>query len=707
MMNNFLIKKWIILFCLGFSAIFAITIAVFDYHLTKLELSSQRASSQLFFAVTMKADTSGTAQVFYNVGNGYSEEKSSALNIAPNSTLKYLFPISWEHIDSIRFDPLNKSGSVEIKDIQIENHNGAVIKKFALNQLKPFQQITECNISNNSCSFNIPQGANDPIIEIENSSYNKLVFKDSLARLWIPFIVFIVSTIVLIGFCIFFKTVTRSLYLIFSSKWFYYFILCLITIFICFSNPFLKIPYDMWERLILIDSLCRYNSAFCFYPEDIWVKQISWFYVWAKFFKLFSIEDFFLRAKIIHVAQFLFSFYAMLYVSKVFLKNLFKEIDTLNLKWLSLFSVFIWFTIYGTFSVEYQQSWIMWYSINYQITLVLYWLCTALTIKLFLENPNNKYFLVFVLISCLAFILLWHAMEFIYYLIFVVFFVIIYLKKIISYFKQHKIAFIIICFLLLLFILSIISYEIFSLVKRLPQLFLITDLSSLCSKLENTTNDFDPRAYAAFNSLAIISLMILGLSIPLSIWKRKLISKKFFILLFLLSSTFLIPFIPYIQNLAILIVGSGVVWRFIFISSLFLIVPTFCFMLFERKISLIYFSIFLIIVSSFLISRYLSTKHVYFKNVESIYSSLSRETVGVHFSDKQITSIGAKVENLAKSNQSFNNEPILFYAPRGIDYIIRGVFGYFTFCEQYRTFTQEQFDNITDYNKITYKEGIE
>lgn len=159
-------KKTILFLCLVFSIVCTVVAIRLDYN----------ESRPYFLSVTMKAETSGYAvtQVYYDIGKGYNEDYSSKLNIVPAATYKYLFNFPGsKNIKSFRFDPLTKSGKVELKDIQIVTNKGTILSTIPVCELNPKQQIADFKISSNICTFNIPKDATDPVIIINNSSFSK------------------------------------------------------------------------------------------------------------------------------------------------------------------------------------------------------------------------------------------------------------------------------------------------------------------------------------------------------------------------------------------------------------------------------------------------------------------------------------------------------------------------------------------------------
>ena len=233
----------------------------------------------------------------------------------------------------------------------------------------------------------------------------------------------------------------------------FYSIVSVSFLFILRSNPFLKIPYDSWELLIQIASFFDTGDCYknIFLSPNVPYSRCLWHQIWSNIFMVIGINDIFIWAKIIHVVQFTLAAVILYYFSKTALRILINtpaptnsaikknknnsylpplnktgdrvfsnEKENIQIKFLSLFAVLLWFIGNGTFSVEYQQSWIMWYSVNYQgLTIPLFWYSVALTLILFYQESTLKkrtFFIVQILIACTIMTKV-HATEFLYYLI--------------------------------------------------------------------------------------------------------------------------------------------------------------------------------------------------------------------------------------------------------------------------------------------------
>ena len=190
-----------------------------------------------------------------------------------------------------------------------------------------------------------------------------------------------------------------------AEYFFYFLILCGIG-FVFLSHPFLRYPYDVFAHLITIDEMyygMEKSSA------GIPTSRLIWHKIWAWAFHVLSLEShqFLLRAQTIHVIQTMIAFFSIYFFSLVVIRNTFPKIAEITLKYLALWSVIIWYTIFATFSVYYHMVWNLWYSLNYQITLPLFFFMTGLTLVLFLEKTSviKKVFYLALIVVITQFIL--------------------------------------------------------------------------------------------------------------------------------------------------------------------------------------------------------------------------------------------------------------------------------------------------------------
>jgi hypothetical protein len=418
-----------------------------------------------------------------------------------------------------------------------------------------------------------------------------------------------------------------------------------------------------------------------FYSHDFSLFEIKnkalWHYIWGSIFKAFDVEDVLFRAKVIHVVQTLISFFVMYFTSKVIIKHLFKDIEHVMLKFLSLWSVIIWFTIYATYSVAYHQVWIMWYSINYQITLIMFWYITALTIMV-AEQKHTKAKRIFYLSQILFFsiVILWmHAIEFIYYLMYLFLILFLYSRQFIDFCKRYIVQ-------VSIFLLTI-SYCLYyflthKFIYREPKLF--GYLSNLDDLFENIIQvgklqvQSYSRSFASLNELIYLSLALISIMlITVFINKRLKVNIKLFLFLFISSFFVLIPISNLASGIASMLVNETYVNRFYYSSSIFMVLPVFVYYIMSLQnlkdmILKVNMAILSILILVLLYSKIFSDSSNYYKNVLSLINSLSNEKVGVNYSTNYVNIIK---KQLGKYKQQNMDSKVFYYARGDISYIIK------------------------------------
>ena len=136
-------------------------------------------------------------------------------------------------------------------------------------------------------------------------------------------------------------------------------------IFVLKSNPFLKLPYDVWHHLMLMRGLFETGQPEVTMPHTS-RHEVVWHFLWAHLFHFLNIDDVFFWAKIIHVSQFLWAFFSIFFFTFTTLLIFYKNKDKFLLRIGALISSWAFILGASTFSVQYQLSWVLWYSVNYQ-----------------------------------------------------------------------------------------------------------------------------------------------------------------------------------------------------------------------------------------------------------------------------------------------------------------------------------------------------
>jgi hypothetical protein len=178
--------------------------------------NNYREVNQLYFAADLETPASGTSQVFFDVGRGYNERDSHSIPIQPGKLQKYIFPLPGKTIKSLRFDPINVPAVVRIKDVWIENKQGAIIKKLPFKDFRPNEQINKMETKDGELILHTKEDAKDPILEIENSSIDNHVSLTNYIkkRGWIIISYSLLSLLFLIGLIYFVIFAVRNQYVI-------------------------------------------------------------------------------------------------------------------------------------------------------------------------------------------------------------------------------------------------------------------------------------------------------------------------------------------------------------------------------------------------------------------------------------------------------------------------------------------------------------
>ena len=465
-----------------------------------------------------------------------------------------------------------------------------------------------------------------------------------------------------------------------NSKYFFYLIVLLGFGLITLSNPFLHFPYDAIAHLIAIDEMYHGGTTT---STSIPRARLLWHSIWANIFILFHIDStqLLLRAKIIHVVQMGITLFSVYYFSHVLIRNIFKKINKQTLQYLSLWSVLIWLSIFATFSVHYQLVWSLWYSVNYQITLAFFWYITALTMVLFLEHTSTqkKLFFIFQIILLSMFILRVHAMEFMYYLMYLSVFTLIYIDKVSLTLKKYYYILIPLLAVIVYFILNYQSED-----SKFLSYLTIEKIPSFYERVIWTGHVITTqlnRSYASINELMYLIYYMSIVVFFIFIWhwyrNKQYVNPRIFIFLFITALFVTIPLYDFTAGLFGLITRNNVIHRMYYSSSIFVLLPILVYyvsQMYNLNLKYTNLLLFLCIVSALLVSKHTNLmNHTYYKNIKSIKNSFSLEKNQFHLTQDNIDYIGKKLDEYEKN--SLSNKRIFCYARADIAFVIKYVYG--------------------------------
>jgi hypothetical protein len=467
----------------------------------------------------------------------------------------------------------------------------------------------------------------------------------------------------------------------------------------------MRYPYDMWGHLANIYDLERGQDALPF--------RKGWYAMWAWVFKQCSLTDLFVRARVIHVTQFLISVSAVFYFSYVSIGTLFLAIPKTTLKYLCLWSTLIWLTIFATYSMQYQQVWILWYSINYQIALALFWYCAALAFALAFRDTTRWYKASALAQICVlsAVMLEFHPMELAYFFMYLLALCLVFSDSILVSFraKWRTLLPMTIAVTVSGYLVSKHYYR-----DKVPDLIYYLQHGDIRSILDLIVNNGTisvnglNRASASINELMAVTLVativfVLLLTGKIALKKPLDVRPRMLLLLMITSSFVAIPLFALTAGLATVIFMLGVENRIYYSSSLFVMLPIVAYGLLRTRrdpVRIVSANCCLafVLLLTLAYSYYFSTSHTYYRNVSSLLASWDAKKVGFHLSSEHLAQIRQKID-MYEGSAAAQGKPPLYLARGDIAFILRYVFDREVFLRDHRhSPTLEEFEEFLSVN---------
>jgi hypothetical protein len=475
------------------------------------------------------------------------------------------------------------------------------------------------------------------------------------------------------------------------------------------SFPMMKLGFDIWDHVRYLRLAVEDPSLIATLPK----KQ--WYLVWAYLFRLFDVTDIFTYATVIHRTQFILCC-VMVYVAA---KQIFSALLPLKStiagenNWLSsmaLSSVLVWLTMIGTFSF-FQQAWIMWYSVNYQITLPMLFLAVSLCVNLLAirQSREQLIFKASIVALLLIGIYAFHAAELAYLLFY-------FPILIFCFGTQYKFNIKHICLAVAIGVI-IVAIAIVFYTEQIPALvtyIMHGQYSKILADI-NTKGTYNAmnggNRYAAnWNELYRLSVYILGIlgmaewvgrlrpSAPLVDWFAcDQVNRRVFSFLILSLVFCFIPTFKYSSGLASLITYDAIVNRFYYASFAFLAIPLLGYFLCTH-IKYLYQPIVLVSISlsimfcTFIFSAKINNTNVYADNVKSIARSILDKKINIGMSDEKIEDISTQLREAEKKYKTdefiycgtYDNLHVVYYVFNKKNVIfVRHGHKTFDGCEEY------------------------
>jgi hypothetical protein len=134
----------------------------------------------------LRSSQAAVCQVYYDIGRGTSEQ-DSARQLVPGANQAYhlSLPLPEGEYRSLRFDPLDRGGSLEVRDLCIRDFRGQVLARIKASQIQPIQQVQARTLSEDCVILDSPDKSQDPITFLQIPSRLILKVNPSDTCLWV------------------------------------------------------------------------------------------------------------------------------------------------------------------------------------------------------------------------------------------------------------------------------------------------------------------------------------------------------------------------------------------------------------------------------------------------------------------------------------------------------------------------------------------
>jgi len=113
--------------------------------------------------VTLASSVPARSQVFFDLGRNFNEADSSSLSLrGRNLSAACRFPLPEGTYRALRFDPIDRSGTVTFSGMRIVAPNGSAVRTFAARDFHPNHQIAQSTVGGDTVQMVTEPDANDP-----------------------------------------------------------------------------------------------------------------------------------------------------------------------------------------------------------------------------------------------------------------------------------------------------------------------------------------------------------------------------------------------------------------------------------------------------------------------------------------------------------------------------------------------------------------
>ena len=442
------------------------------------------------------------------------------------------------------------------------------------------------------------------------------------------------------------------------------------------THPMMHIGFDIWHHLDQIEVLVQNPQAEVLRP--------TWYQFWAWVFRTTGVESVFTRANIIHITQTLLTLLMVFASARIILRctlpapagSSLSKAHSLELNYLAFGSVLIWLISCATFSIYQHHVWLVWYSVNYQITLPAYLLLCAISMSLIVEPHTRLLFIAKAVLALvlIVFILKVHAAELIYYVWILLITSLIFggywLRR-----GRWKWLLAALAFGMVgVYVVSIFYHD------RVPELISLAGqgrLGEIATKLDSYGQqqiDGMNRRSSGWNEIFTGSVLIVPGVLVLAWRQRSRVNVRMVAWVCLASYLIFIPIWKWTAGLAAMLSYTSIVSRHYFSSMVFLVIPLACYLLLgnvkRHRLWWLNGMMVVVLVVGWGISKSKPEPGNLAKNVHSLKSAFMPSRMDINISPQDIALVDQRVRS---AEAQYGAKNILFYTRPDLGYIVKYV----------------------------------
>jgi hypothetical protein len=143
-------------------------------HYSRFQAPPPSENLNLEFDLTIDNPTL-EAQVFWDTGAGFAEERSHRVRPEPHSLLQTVrFPLPRQPVRALRFDPLDGAANLRIRGMRVVDGGMNTRLVLPLSALRPAHEIAKTEVKNDILEIATAPNATDPILEFSPDAVARL-----------------------------------------------------------------------------------------------------------------------------------------------------------------------------------------------------------------------------------------------------------------------------------------------------------------------------------------------------------------------------------------------------------------------------------------------------------------------------------------------------------------------------------------------------